>query len=91
MASPEVGVNITSAIRDASGIGLGAVLGSTVIGIPILVTVGYLATRKRNLPDDPGHDKHLRESIFCASIRRPWACRRRLTLGYSHCSHLWFS
>ena len=33
-ASPEVGVNITSAVRDVSDIGLGAMLGSTAIGIP---------------------------------------------------------
>lgn len=63
-ASPEVGVNITSAIRGASGIGLGAVLGSTVIGIPTLVTIGYLATRKRDLPNDPGHDRHLQKHLL---------------------------
>ena len=63
-ASPEVGVNITSAVRDVSDIGLGAMLGSTAIGIPALVSVGYLATRKRDIPDDPGHQRHLREHLL---------------------------
>lgn len=60
-ASPEVGVNITSAVRGVSDIGLGVMLGSTVIGIPALVTVGYLATRNRAIPGDPQHDRHRRE------------------------------
>ncbi len=50
-ASPELGVNITSAVRGVSGIGLGQALGSNVIAIPLTVTVGYLATRRRRLGD----------------------------------------
>jgi cation:H+ antiporter len=74
-ASPEVGVNITSAVRGVSEIGLGVMLGSTVIGIPALVTVTYLATRTRQIPGDPNHDQHL-ENTWCASIRLPLRCKR---------------
>ncbi len=63
-ASPEVGVNVTSAVRGVTDIGLGAMLGSTAIGIPALVSVGYIATRKRDIPDDPGHQQHLREHLL---------------------------
>ena len=62
-ASPEVGVNITSAVRGVSEIGLGVMLGSTVIGIPALVTVSYLATRTRQIPGDPNHDWHRRKHL----------------------------
>ena len=37
-ASPEIGINVTSAIRGVGDIGLGAMLGSNVIAIPIMVT-----------------------------------------------------
>lgn len=51
-AGSEVGINITSALRDVSGIGLGMSLGSNVLAIPLTVTVVYLATRKRRLGGD---------------------------------------
>lgn len=48
-ASPELGMNVTSAARGVSDIGLGQSLGSNVIAIPLTVTVAYLATRRREL------------------------------------------
>lgn len=45
-ASPEIGINVTSAFRDVADIGLGAMLGANIIAIPIVVTVAYLAARR---------------------------------------------
>lgn len=50
--SPEVIMNITSATLDVGDIGLGNVLGSNILNIPILVFVAYIASRKF-------HKKHL--------------------------------
>lgn len=44
-ASPEVGINATSAVRGVSDIGLGNMLGSNIISIPLMITVAYLASR----------------------------------------------
>lgn len=61
-ASPEIGINTTSAIRGVSDIGLGAMLGSNVIAIPIMVAVAYFSTRKQELGDGHrNHDQHRRE------------------------------
>lgn len=57
-ASPEIGINTTSAIRGVSDIGLGALLGSNVLAIPMMVATAYFATRKRGLDDDGGHGNH---------------------------------
>ena len=45
-ASPEIGINATSVVRGVSDIGLGVMLGSNVLAIPLMVVVGYAATRK---------------------------------------------
>ncbi|MDV2994556.1 MAG: hypothetical protein N4J56_004210 [Chroococcidiopsis sp. SAG 2025] len=45
-ASPEVGTNTVSAIRGLSDIGLGNLLGSNIISVPVIVTVAYVASRK---------------------------------------------
>lgn len=45
-ASPEVGINIASAVRGVGDIGLGAALGSNVLAIPLVVTVAYIASRR---------------------------------------------
>lgn len=45
-ASPEMGINITSAIRGVSDIGLGAMMGANLIAIPLVVTVAYWAYGK---------------------------------------------
>lgn len=47
-ASPEIGTNATSAIRGFSDIGLGNLLGSNIISVPVIVTVAYIASLWRN-------------------------------------------
>ena len=64
-ASPEVGINITSAIRGVSDIGLGAIIGANIIALPLLVTVAYVATRKQQLGGEHAdHDRHLQEHLL---------------------------
>ncbi len=46
-ASPEVGTNVASAVRGLKDIGLGNLLGSNIISVPAIVTVAYIASRKR--------------------------------------------
>ena len=46
-ASPEVAVNVTSAARGVSEIGLGNLLGSNIISIPLMVSIAYFASRKQ--------------------------------------------
>ncbi len=55
-ASPEVGTNTVSAIRGLSDIGLGNLLGSNIISVPAIVTVAYIASRKRSRAKG---DRHL--------------------------------
>lgn len=45
-ASPEVGINAASAIRGVSDIGLGNMLGSNIISLPLIFTIAYLASRR---------------------------------------------
>lgn len=49
-ASPEVGTNTMSALQGVADIGIGNLLGSNIISVPVLVTVAYLATRKKSIP-----------------------------------------
>ena len=64
-ASPEVGINITSAIQGVSDIGLGAMIGANIIALPLLVTVAYVATRKRQLGGEHAdHERHLRKHLL---------------------------
>ena len=51
-ASPEIGINTTSAVRGVGDIGLGASLGSNVLAIPLIITVAYIVTRKARLGKD---------------------------------------
>jgi cation:H+ antiporter len=44
-ASPEVGINASSAISGLKDIGLGNLLGSNIVSVPALVTVAYIASR----------------------------------------------
>lgn len=60
-ASPEAGINTTSAIRGVADIGLGMMLASNIIAIPLMVCTAYVATRKRELPDHENHERHRRE------------------------------
>lgn len=48
-ASPEIGINTTSALRGVSEIGLGASLGVNIVAIPLVITVAYWASRKERL------------------------------------------
>lgn len=58
-ASPEIGINTTSALRGVGDIGLGALLGSNVLAIPLMVVTAYVATRKKDLGgDEGGHERH---------------------------------
>ena len=66
-ASPEIGINTTSAIRGVSDIGLGALLGSNVLAIPMMVVTAYVATRKKALGKGGGHadhPEHIREHLL---------------------------
>ncbi|MGB6295452.1 MAG: sodium:calcium exchanger [Rivularia sp. (in: cyanobacteria)] len=56
-ASPEIGTNTTSAIRGFSDIGLGNLLGSNIISVPAIVTVAYIASRRRNRRKSPNNSK----------------------------------
>lgn len=51
-ASPEIGINTASAVTGVSDIGLGTMLGSNIIAIPIVVTTAYWASRKKQLGDE---------------------------------------
>lgn len=64
-ASPEIGINIASAARGVSEIGLGTMLGSNVIAIPLMVTTAYLATRNlKGEQADKGHGRHKKEHLL---------------------------
>ncbi|WP_207462388.1 hypothetical protein [Azospirillum sp. SYSU D00513] len=62
-ASPEIGINAASALRGSTDIGLGVTLGTNILAIPLMVTAAYLATRKVNIPDHAGHERHRREHV----------------------------
>ena len=64
-ASPEIGVNIASAITGVGDIGLGTMFGSNVIAIPLMVVTAYVATRhlkKKNAKES--HPEHLKEHLL---------------------------
>lgn len=70
-ASPEIGINASSAIRSVGDIGLGASLGSNILAIPLVVTVAYVASRKRRLGggDEKGesedeHQQHREQRLL---------------------------
>ena len=44
-ASPEIGINVVSAVRGVSDIGLGVMFGSNIVAIPMMVTTAYVASR----------------------------------------------
>ena len=64
-ASPEIGINITSAITGVGDIGLGTMFGSNAIAIPLMVITAYIATRnlkKKNADED--HKEHLSKHLL---------------------------
>ena len=42
---PEIGINVTSALRGVVDIGLGAMLGANIVALPLTITVAYAAFR----------------------------------------------
>ena len=70
-ASPEIGINVTSASRGVSDIGLGVMLGSNIVAIPLMMTIAYVASRKSSLGsgDEDGtnqeeHEQHRQEGLL---------------------------
>ena len=77
-ASPEIGINIASAVRGVADIGLGAMLGANTVAIPLVVTVAYWASRRERLGGEAGegsegadpdesptaHRRHVREGLL---------------------------
>ncbi|MDX5422198.1 MAG: sodium:calcium exchanger [Hymenobacteraceae bacterium] len=64
-ASPEIGINVASAVTGVADIGLGTMFGSNVIAIPFMVITAYIATRhlkKENA--DKGHEQHVEEHLL---------------------------
>ncbi|GAB3833199.1 sodium:calcium exchanger [Pontibacter rugosus] len=64
-ASPEIGINVASAVTGVADIGLGAMFGSNVIAIPFMVVTAYIATRhlkKENAGKD--HEQHEKEHLL---------------------------
>ena len=79
-ASPEIGINTTSAVRGVSDIGLGASLGSNVLAIPLVVTIAYIATRKASVGDGKGegtegggqHEEHRKAGLLRIKREAVW-------------------
>jgi cation:H+ antiporter len=70
-ASPEIGINITSASRGVADIGLGVMLGSNIVAIPLMMTIAYAASRSASLGsgDEQGetqeeHEQHREEHLL---------------------------
>lgn len=64
-ASPEIGINITSAVTGVGDIGLGTMFGSNVIAIPFMVITAYIATRHlKDQNKDKGHQQHKEEHLL---------------------------
>lgn len=55
-ASPEVGINTAAAVRGASDIGLGNMLGANIVSIPLIIAIAYAATRWY-VRHPPSHDQ----------------------------------
>jgi cation:H+ antiporter len=64
-ASPEIAINIASALRGVSNIGLGTSLGSNIIAIPLMVITAYIATRKQEINEKgEHHSEHIKSDII---------------------------
>ena len=70
-ASPEIGINVTSAYRGVSDIGLGVMLGSNIVAIPLMITIAYVASRKELLRDGDengenqrAHEQHRQDRLL---------------------------
>ena len=56
-ASPEIGINVVSALRGVSDIGLGVMFGSNIVAIPLMVTTAYIASRTNSLGDHDSSER----------------------------------
>ena len=70
-ASPEIGINTASAIRGVADIGLGVMLGSNILAIPLVVSVVSPASRSRFRGDSAeagetptAHPQHRRQGVL---------------------------
>ncbi|MDB9529766.1 hypothetical protein PN498_27505 [Oscillatoria sp. CS-180] len=72
-ASPEIGINATSALKRVADIGLGTMLGSNIIAIPMVVTTAYIASRQPQLgkpnqaeagEDQEAHTRHRQQRFM---------------------------
>lgn len=68
-ASSDVAVNTVSAVQGVGQIGLGNLLGSNVVSIPVVVTAAYLASRKPDLGASSGgeggeHGQHVDQGLM---------------------------
>lgn len=72
-ASPEVGINVASAVRGVGDIGLGAALAANVIAIPLVVTVAYVASRRIDeAKQGPEHEEHLEQRLLRVERQGVW-------------------
>lgn len=86
-ASPEVGINIASAVRGVGDTGLGAAIGSNILAIPLVMTVAYIASRKAALGQESEleeeerrqdgesteeHQSHLRQRLLHVGNQAVW-------------------
>ncbi|WP_286968236.1 MULTISPECIES: hypothetical protein [Arsenicicoccus] len=72
-ASPDVGITTVSAITGTASIGLGSMLGSTVVSIPITVAVAYAAARRNRSQgsrptDGNGELRVQRDAVFVDAL-----------------------
>ena len=63
-ASPEIGINASSAWRGSADVGFGVTLGSNILAIPLMVATAYLASRTKRLPGDSEHREHLQQRLL---------------------------
>lgn len=73
-ASPETAISAASALRGASDVGLGTMLGSNVLAIPLVVATAYWISRspqrggkggsKSGGESAPDHERHRRERLL---------------------------
>ena len=72
-ASPEIGINVASAYRGVSDIGLGVMFGANIVAIPIMVTTAYLASRTHVAEDggEPTSAQPSEDSVASSGQRTP--------------------
>lgn len=75
-ASPEIATNTASAVQGVSDIGLGNLLGSNIISVPVIVTVAYLSSQtskaNRNLSTLTNNKKTQKENYPQLDVVESW-------------------